>query len=123
VVVDMEDILVAMVTDDEAAAQAVAVLGDLGFGEERVRRYGSREIVAYDDRFRSARGLASRVIGSLVDDKDSMGRYVDYAREGRAALWILLHDRDEANQVIRRLSDDLVFVWYHGPQGVQTVLV
>jgi hypothetical protein len=123
-VVDLENVLIAILANDDAGEAAEQALHAVGHSDENVRRYTSEQILAYDEAFRSGRGLKERVVGALVDDGDSMDRYVQYAREGCSALWILTRDRDDANRLIRHLADDeIVFVWFHGSEGLETMRV
>jgi hypothetical protein len=80
-------------------------------------------MLANDAAFRSGRGLTDRVVGAIVDDRGAMASYVAYARDGRAAVWVLVDDREDANRVIRHLIDDVIFVWFHSARGVETVVV
>lgn len=121
-VVDMENVLVAILADSDGADRATAALLEFGIGADHLRRYTSDQILEYDRQFQANRGLSGRLVGTVVDDKESMAQYVAFARAGHAALWVLVQDRDEANRVIRLLADhDVVFVWYHGPGGVETI--
>ena len=121
-VVDLENVLVAVVADTAAAERALQTLRGIGFIDETLRLYTSEQIVAYDEAFRSSRGIKERVVGALVDDSDTMGQYLAYAREGHSALWILVNGREDANRVIRALVDhDLVRVWFHGSRGLETI--
>jgi hypothetical protein len=122
VVVDMENVVIAILADTAAAERAVEALRGTGFTDDNLRLYSNEQIVSFDEAFRAKRGLKDRAIGALVDDSDAMRLYVDYAREGRAAVWLLVDGRDDANRVIRNLVDhDLVYAWFHGPRGVETI--
>ena len=120
--VDLDNVLIVLVATDEAAERAAGTLRGLGFTDDNLRLYSSEQILAYDEAFRSARGLTGRVVGALVDDSDSMAEYVTYARNGAAALWIRVADRDEANRLIRHLADaEIVYLWFHGTSGLETM--
>ena len=121
-VVHLEDVLVIVLQDDEAGRQALALLRDHGFADDRLRLYSSEQIVAYDDAFRAERGLTGRVVGTIVDDNPLMEAYRRYGEEGCSALWVQLAHRDDANQVIRSVTDlGLRQVWFHGRRGVETL--
>ncbi len=121
-VVHLEDVLVMVLRDDEAGRRALALLREHGFSEDRLRLYSAEQIVAYDEAFRSERGLTGRVVGTIVDDNPLMDAYRRYGEEGCSALWVQLAHRDDANQVIRSLTDlGLRQVWYHGRRGVETL--
>jgi hypothetical protein len=121
-VVNLDGVLVAMLADDTAAAAARATLSEQGFDDDRLRLYTSEQILEYDDAFRSNRSLSGRIIGSVVDDREAMRQYVEYARNGGAALWVLAPVREDANKVVRWLAEQpVLFVWYHGHDGVETL--
>lgn len=118
-IVNLENVLIAMVDDAHKAEQTLRAVG---LAADHLRAYTSEEILAYDAAFRASQGLLDRTIGSVVDDSGAMAEYVEYAREGRGAIWVLVADRSDANRVIRHLSDDgLVHVWFHGPKGAEVL--
>ena len=119
---DLENVLVAMLGDAASAQRAAEALRGIGFTDETLRLYTSEQILAYDDAFRSGRGMKDRVVGAVVDDATTMGEYVAYARDGGSALWVLVEGRDDANRVIRHLVDhELKHVWFHGNRGLETI--
>jgi hypothetical protein len=121
-VVHLEDVLVLVLPDDATGAQALDLLRQQGFADDRLRLYTSEQIVAYDEAFRSERSLPERVVGTLVDDNPLMGAYRRYGEEGCSALWVQLAHRDDATSVIRSLTDlGLRQVWFHGRRGVETL--
>lgn len=121
-VVHLEDVLVMILPDDAAGARGLELLRAQGFADDRLRLYTSEQIVAYHEEFRSERGIAGKVVGTIVDDNPLMGAYVRYGEEGCSALWVQLAHRDDATQVIRSLTDlGLRQVWFHGRRGVETL--
>jgi hypothetical protein len=121
-VVHLEDVLVMVLPDDAAGTQALELLQQHGFADERLRLYTSEQIVAYDEAFRSERSLPGKVVGTIVDDNPLMGAYVRYGEEGCSALWVQLAHRDDATAVIRSLTDlGLRHVWFHGRRGIETL--
>ena len=123
-IVDLENVLVVMVATDVEGEAVMDALREAGFTDAYLRFYRSEQILDFDEAFRSRRGLKERAVGALVDDADSMSKYVTYAREGCSAIWVLVEDRDDANRVIRHLADyALVYVWFHGSRGLETIQV
>ena len=121
-VVHLEDVLVMVLPDDAAGAQALELVKHHGFADERLRLYTSEQIVAYHEEFRSERSLPERVVGTIVDDNSLMSAYVRYGEEGCSALWVQLAHRDDATSVIRSVTDlGLRQVWFHGHRGVETL--
>ena len=120
--VDMDGVLVAILANDAAGEHAVASLGALGFSDQDLRFYPSSEMLLYEEEFRSERTLTGRLVGAFVDDSDSMAQYVEFAKEGHSALWVLVPLRDDANRVVRALADEkTLFIWYHGHDQVETI--
>jgi hypothetical protein len=123
-VVHLEDVLIMVLPDDDAGHRALEALREHGFPDERLRLYTSAQIVEYDRAFRDERGLAGKVVGTIVDDNPLMGAYLRYAEEGCSALWVQLAHRDDATQVIRSVTDlGLKQVWYHGRRGVEALRI
>jgi hypothetical protein len=121
-VVDLDGVLIAILDDAAAGEHARDMLTQRGFSEQQLRLYSADQIVAYDDEFRDNRNLGGRLIGAVVDDRQAMDEYVDYARGGSSALWVLVPIREDANKVVRWLADEPVrFIWYHGHDGVETI--
>jgi hypothetical protein len=122
VVVHLDNVLIAVLPDTPAGEHAMVELRDHGYPDERLRLYSGEQIVAYDEAFKAARGVAGKVVGAVVDDTKTMDAYRRYGAEGCSAVWVKLAHRDDANQVIRTLSDlGLRHVWFHGDRGLETV--
>jgi hypothetical protein len=64
-VVDLKNVLVAIVADERAAAAARTTLFQQGVPEQNLRLYTAEQIVAFDDEFRDSRGLRARLVGAL----------------------------------------------------------
>jgi hypothetical protein len=120
-VVDMTGVLIAILESTAAAEHAKAVLSEHGFDDQTLRLYTGEQIVAYDEAFRADRNLGERLVGLVVDDREAMERYVEYGRNGGAALWVLTPTREDANKVVRWLVDEKTqYLWYHSKDGVET---
>ena len=65
-----------------------AALQAAGFAERDLRVYTSQQILDDHQRYVAQRSLARQVVTAVTVDPDSLERYLDRAREGRAALWI-----------------------------------
>jgi hypothetical protein len=77
--------LVAILEDDDHAERARAALREAGFADRDLRVYTSQQVLADHERYLAQRSLPRRVVGSVTVDPDSLRRYLDRAREGRAA--------------------------------------
>jgi hypothetical protein len=61
------------------------------------------------------RTLARRVVGAVTDDPATIELYFGYAREGRAALWVHVPDKADADRAVRCLADHQVLHFrYYG---------
>jgi hypothetical protein len=121
-VVDLEGVLIAMLQDAASGEAARSSLCEHGFNDQTLRLYTAEQILAYDEEFRSNRSLGGRIIGAVVDDRAAMKQYVEHARTGCSALWVLAPIREDANKVVRWLADQHVaYIWYHGHDGVETI--
>ena len=59
--------------------------------------------------------MTQRVVGALTDDRGTIELYFGYAREGRAALWVRVPDRSDANRALRHLADhEVLHLRYYG---------
>jgi hypothetical protein len=118
----LEGVLVAVLRDGDAAEHARQALAARGVADDDLRLYTAEQIVAYDEEFRATRSFTGRVVGAVADDRDAMTRYVEHGRAGRAALWVRVPEREDANRVVRHLADeDTVHIWYHGRDRVEEI--
>jgi hypothetical protein len=97
--------LVAILEDDNYAEQARAALQGAGFADRDLRVYTSQQILDDHERYLAQRGLARRMVGAVTVDQDAIKRYLDRAREGRAALWVHVPDDADAKRAVRCLAD------------------
>jgi hypothetical protein len=111
--------LVAILEDDDHAEQARAALMKAGFADRDLRVYTSQQILADHERYLAQRSLARQVVGAVTVDPDSLQRYLDRAREGRAALWVHVPDDADAKRVARLLADHPVIHLRHYGQDRQ----
>jgi hypothetical protein len=100
--------LVAILEDVDQAEQARTALAEAGFAESDLRVYTGPQILDSWERFRADRSLAQRVVGAVTDDPATIEAYFGYAREGRCALWVHVHDDADAGRAVRCLADHQV---------------
>ena len=55
--------------------------------------------------------MTAKVAGAILDDSEGLKLYLDYAREGRCALWLRLPDESDVPKALRLLAD---FDYLHG---------
>jgi hypothetical protein len=111
--------LVAILEDDDHAEQARAALQAAGFADRDLRVYTSQQILADHQRYLAQRSLTRQVVGAVTVDPDSLQRYRDRAREGRAALWVHVPDDADAKRAVRLLADHPVLHLRHYGQDRQ----
>jgi hypothetical protein len=88
-----------------------------GFADRDLRVYTSQQILADHERCLAQPSLARRVVGVTVDP--DIKRYLDRAREGRAALWDHVPDDADAKRAVRLLADHPVLHIRHYGQDRQ----
>jgi hypothetical protein len=55
-----------------------------------------------------------------MDDDAGRDLYLDYAKDGRSALWVRLPDKEDVPKVLRVLADrEYLHARYYGEEGVQ----
>jgi hypothetical protein len=111
--------LVAILEDDDHAEQARAALMKAGFADRDLRVYTSQQILADHERYLAQRSLARQMVTAVTGDPDSLKRYLDRAREGRAALWVHVPDDADAERAVRLLADHPVLHLRHYGQDRQ----
>jgi hypothetical protein len=111
--------LVAILEDDDHAEQARAALMKAGFADRDLRVYTSQQILADHERYLAQRSLARQMVTAVTGDPDSLKRYLDRAREGRAALWVHVPDDADAKRAVRLLADHPVLHLRHYGQDRQ----
>ena len=98
-------------------AQRGLVEGDVPADE--VRLYESEEILRNLARLREERSLLARAVAALVADPGVKQRFVDNARTGGAALFLVAPTKDRADQLVGLLADyGYSSLRYYGQDGV-----
>lgn len=112
-----------VVIDDEAeAAQAGAALERVGFGPRQHRLHSGAQVLDERERFLAQRSAAQRLVEKVTVDTEVLNQLLDYARAGRAFLWVQAPDRADANRAIRGLSTCKVHYFrYYGEGGVEEI--
>jgi hypothetical protein len=113
IVFNPKGFLVAILEDDDHAERARTALQQAGFAERDLRVYTSQQILDDHQRYLAQRGLARRMVDAATVDQDAMNRYLDRAREGRAALWVHVPDDADAKRAARCLADHPVIHLRH----------
>ena len=100
-----EGYLVVMLADAEIAARAEASLVAMGFATRDIKLYPGEQILATYEAYSERQKASGKLASWIADDKVGRELYLDYAREGRCALWLRLPDEDKAPMALRALAD------------------
>jgi hypothetical protein len=114
--------LLVVVEDDVEAERAGAALEQVGFDAEQRRIHAGAEVVADRERFLAQRSTAQRLVEKVTIDTEVLQLLLDYARAGRAFVWVRVPEREDANRAIRGLSANKVLYFrYYGDAGVEDI--
>ena len=114
--------LVVLFADPEEAQRARDGLLGRGVPEGEARLYESEEILRILARLREQRSILARAVAALAADSGARQRFLDNARTGGAALWLVAPTKDRADQLVALLADYAYssLRWY-GEEGVADV--
>jgi hypothetical protein len=114
--------LLAVVADETEAERARTALQEVGFAEEHSRAFAGAKVLEDRARFEAQQGPARRLVERVTIDTEAFNLLLDYARAGRAFVWIRTPGRDGANRAIRGLSArDVLYFRYYGDAGVEEI--
>ena len=114
--------LLVVLEDDAEAERAGAALEKVGFTAGQRRVYGGAQVLQERERFLAQRSTAQRLVEKVTIDTEVLNLLLDYARAGRAFLWVVAPDRADANRAIRGLSASKVLYFrYYGEAGVEEI--
>jgi hypothetical protein len=111
-----EGYLVVMLSDEDEAKRAEAALVADGFASHDIKLYPGEQILAtYHEIYKPQRDLADKVVGAVTDDIEGRDLYLDYAHQGRCALWMRLSDESLVAKALRVLADrEYLHTRYYG---------
>jgi glycosyl hydrolase family 16 len=111
--------LVVLFADPEEARRAQRELLEGGVPRDELRLYESEELLRNISRLRQERSVVARAVAALVADPEAKRRFLDNARTGGAALWLVAPTRKRADQLVGLLADyDYSSLRYYGDDGV-----
>ena len=87
-----EGYLVVILADDDEGQRAEADLVTHGFAPRDVKLYTGKQILENYEVYAARRNVTDKVVGSVVDDSEGRELYLDYARQGRCAMWVRIPD-------------------------------
>jgi len=97
--------LVAILASREEARRAEIALVGEGFATRDIKRYTGAQILANQEVYVRRRGVASRIVGSVIEDVAGRELYLHYAREDRSAMWVRIPDEADVPKALRVLAD------------------
>ena len=117
-----EGFLLAVLADEVEAERARTALQEVGFPEGHSRTFTGEKVLQDRARFEAQQGAARRLVEKVTIDTEAFNLLLDYAKAGRAFVWIHTPHRDDANRAIRGLSThDVLYFRYYGDAGVEEI--
>ena len=114
--------LMVLFSYPEEAQRARSGLHEHKVSQKDIRLYESDEIQRILARAQKERSILAKAVFALAADPDVKQRFLDNARAGGAALWLVAPTRDRANHLIALLADySHSFLRYYGEDGVADV--
>jgi hypothetical protein len=111
--------LVVLFRDPAEAERARRGLLEAKVAPEEVRLYGPEELQRNLSRLREERSILARAVAALVADPEAKRRFLDNARAGGAAMWLVAPTKDRADQLVGLLADySYSSLRYYGQDGV-----
>jgi hypothetical protein len=111
--------LVVLFSDLQEAERARRGLVEAEVSEQDLRLYASEEILDILARLQKERSILARAVAALAADTSARQRFLDNARTGGAALWLVAPTRDRADQLVGLLADyGYRSLRYYGEDGV-----
>jgi hypothetical protein len=111
--------LMVLFSDLREAERARSGLVEAKVSEQDLRLYTSEEILGILARLQKERSILARAVAALAADASVRQRFMDNARTGGAALWLIAPTRDRANQLVSLLADyGYSSLRYYGEDGV-----
>jgi hypothetical protein len=111
--------LVVLFSDLQEAERARRGLVEAEVSEQDLRLYTSEEILDILARLQQERSILARAVAALAADASARQRFLDNARTGGAALWLVAPTRDRADQLVGLLADyGYRSLRYYGEDGV-----
>ena len=110
--------LMVLFSDPGEARRARRGLLERQAPEEEIRLYEAEEILRIMARLQQERSLLARAVAALVVKQ----RFLDTARTGGAALWLVAPTNDRADHLVGLLADyGYSFLRYYGDDGVSDI--
>jgi hypothetical protein len=110
--------LVAILADAEEGRKAEDALIAAGFDDRDVKVYTGSQILENYNVYVGRRNLTDSVAGAVIDDSEGKALYLEYAQEGRSAMWLRLPDENNVRKAMTVLADfNYTHARYYGDKG------
>jgi hypothetical protein len=114
--------LMVLFRDPDEARRAQQGLLERHVPEDEVRLYESEEMLRNADRLQRERSILAKAVAALVADPGVRERFLDTARTGGAALFLVAPIKDRADLLVGLLADySYSSLRYYGQDGVSEV--
>ena len=111
--------LVVLFGDPEEARRAQQGLLERQVPAGEVRVYDAEELLQNLSRLQKERSLLARAVAALSADPPVKQRFLDNARAGGSAMWLIAPTRERAKRLIGLLADyGYSSLRYYGEDGV-----
>ena len=111
--------LMVLFQDPAEAHRALRGLVERHVPADEVRLYESEELLRNAARLQQERSILARAVAALVADPGVKQRFLDTARTGGAALFLVAPTKDRADQLVVLLADySYSSLRYYGQDGV-----
>jgi hypothetical protein len=111
--------LVVLFRDPAEAQRAHRGLIERKVAPEELRLYEAEEILRNLARQQQERSILARAVAALAADPGARSLFMDNARTGGAALWLVAPTKDRADHLVVLLADySYSSLRYYGQEGV-----
>ena len=111
--------LVVLFGDPEEAGRAHRGLVEHGVPAGEVRLYDAEELLRNMSRLQQERSLLARAVAALSADPPAKQRFLENARGGGSAMWLVAPTRSRAQKLVGLLADyGYSSLRYYGDDGV-----
>ena len=111
--------LMVLFRDPAEARRAHQGLLERKLPPDELRLYEPEELQRNLARLREERSILARAVAALAADPDAKRRFLDNARAGGAAMWLVARTEDRADQLVGLLADyGYSSLRYYGQEGV-----
>jgi hypothetical protein len=114
--------LMVIFRDPKEAERARRDLLEHGVPDEELRLLLAEESLRIHSRLQEERSSLAKAIAALGVDRPGRHRYLDNARAGGAAIWIVAPTKDRADRLVGLLADyDYQWMRYLGKHDVEDI--